>query len=1025
MGLVAGAGVCLLRHCLSLLVAAVLLGASAAHAQGPTGKIARVSVTGNVNVPARDILAHVAEKAGDTYDAAAASEDQAAIKAMGLFNGDVAVTTTPDPAGGIDVSFKVSENPVVKRIKFTANTPDGQPTIPAVTLKSLMRTREGRTLNTQTLRRDLDALFNHQTGEVRKQGLVFDVSPAISIEPKTGVLTIPLTESYIRQLRIEGSRPGTEARARRAMQARAGGLLNLNTLQDDMARIYGAGGFTSVGPYRIEAAGAGKADVIVPVRESGRAAVVHAPSTGHTSTFSYTTTLGGLPIIPVRINDRVTAHLLLNTTANLTVISTGLAATLGLTPAPMLEGGKPYLIDGKPGQSVLIARMQFGANRSIYASSVALPVLDMAAISAQAGLTIDGVLGFNSLAGVAVGIDFPCRRITFWDHGSLSRSERRALGFAGAEAPLAAPAGDYRFTVPAKLENGPASRSLPMGLGTASTLSVLPRAEVQALQAATFTGDDQPPTDRVRVPRVTLGGLTLPSALFSVGDGSEPPLIGLNVLSRYRVLLDCPAQKMFFAPAVSVAPPPAGRSGLAVPFTYDPLTQGVAVIQVSINGHPPLPFVFDTGLSVPMVLDRAAARELGLMANGTAASRMNGSIQATSFLVSSAVLQGRTPADNVAVTLEEAPVIDLGQLQQSLSGPPAAGIIGAGMLTDTAVRMDFGARTLTFFPAPSQVPTPQGAVSLPLAEANTENAYSAAVSPVPGQTIRMLVDTGSWGTQVPFASAAALRPSAAASAGTSTLSSLSLGEDLDVPRFSVGGFSLRGVEVTAVPVEEAQWPPATLGMNLLSRSRVTLDVPKMRLLLEPLSPPPPAFRAGYSGLILDQSGDHFQIKTVDADSPGAAAGLRAGDFVLSIDGRPLAGLRLYTANHLASGEADRPAAFVVNQAGVVRAVRFRRMSLFQSPPQVLFGLIGRRDAAGPLVVKAVLPGCPADRAGLALGDEVTAFGDVPAATITGETLAQVSHQAHLTLTFHRPGEAAPRTVKLDRPSAPRGARPGG
>jgi len=195
-----------LRHRPSFLVAAALLGAPAVHAQEPAGKIARVSVTGNITVPAHDILSHMAEKVGDTYNPAAASKDQAAIKALGLFNGNVGLTTTPDSVGGTDVSFKVSENPVVKAIKFTANTPDGLPTISADTLKSLMQTREGRVLNTNTLVRDLDALFNHQTGEARKQGLVFDVSSAINIEPTTGVLTIPLVETYIGRIRIEGSR---------------------------------------------------------------------------------------------------------------------------------------------------------------------------------------------------------------------------------------------------------------------------------------------------------------------------------------------------------------------------------------------------------------------------------------------------------------------------------------------------------------------------------------------------------------------------------------------------------------------------------------------------------------------------------------------------------------------------------------------------------------------------------------------------------------------------------------------------
>ena len=63
--------------------------------------------------------------------------------------------------------------------------------------------------------------------------------------------------------------------------------------------------------------------------------------------------------------------------------------------------------------------------------------------------------------------------------------------------------------------------------------------------------------------------------------------------------------------------------------------------------------------------------------------------------------------------------------------------------------------------------------------------------------------------------------------------------------------------------------------------------------------------------------------------------------------------------------------------------------------------------------------------GLAPGDEITAPAGLPAATITGETLSQLSHQAHLTLVFKRPGEAAPYTVRLNRPVVPKAVPPAG
>ncbi len=45
------------------------------------------------------------------------------------------------------------------------------------------------------------------------------------------------------------------------------------------------------------------------------------------------------------------------------------------------------------------------------------------------------------------------------------------------------------------------------------------------------------------------------------------------------------------------------KQGKIVPFLYDPLTVPLPVIQVSINGQPPLPFIVDTGTTPALSLD--------------------------------------------------------------------------------------------------------------------------------------------------------------------------------------------------------------------------------------------------------------------------------------------------------------------------------------------------------------------------------------------------------------------------------------
>ncbi len=137
------------------------------------GKIALITIVGSVNISTDAIRACITQKVGDAYRLEAAEKDRAAVQDMGVFRGMVGVTAAPDPAGGVALTYTVSENPVVKRIKFAANTPDKEPTIPTATLLAQMKFKTGQVLNTKVLFSDLAALFNHETGYVAKQGYLF------------------------------------------------------------------------------------------------------------------------------------------------------------------------------------------------------------------------------------------------------------------------------------------------------------------------------------------------------------------------------------------------------------------------------------------------------------------------------------------------------------------------------------------------------------------------------------------------------------------------------------------------------------------------------------------------------------------------------------------------------------------------------------------------------------------------------------------------------------------------------------
>ncbi len=240
-----------------------------------SGKIARIAIRGNTHISTEAIRAVLSQKVGSPYNATAADRDRDQIKGMGFFNGEVVLNASRSQAGGVDLTYSVTENPVVKRIVFTANTADGKPTIPGDKLKSLMDTHEGQVLNTNTLVRDIDKLFNHQTGYVSQQGYIMDVSADINVDPNNGVLTIPLVEAYIQSIVIKGNKKTKSVVITREMRSRPGEVLNQNKLQRELTRVYNLGLFDQVGPIDLQPTDVGKVIITIPVTEkrSGQVSV--------------------------------------------------------------------------------------------------------------------------------------------------------------------------------------------------------------------------------------------------------------------------------------------------------------------------------------------------------------------------------------------------------------------------------------------------------------------------------------------------------------------------------------------------------------------------------------------------------------------------------------------------------------------------------------------------------------------------------------------------------------------------------
>lgn len=149
--------------------------------------IVSVDVSGNVHVPTDKILAVVQAKPGQPYSPKVVADDLARIFALGYFS-DQATPLVRQRPGGIAVTYRVIENPVITKIDFTGNTH-----VPGDTLLALMDTSVGQVLNTNTLKQDF-LKVNSYYDRIGYAGQLPTHVKDLNIDPKTGTLAIAIQE---------------------------------------------------------------------------------------------------------------------------------------------------------------------------------------------------------------------------------------------------------------------------------------------------------------------------------------------------------------------------------------------------------------------------------------------------------------------------------------------------------------------------------------------------------------------------------------------------------------------------------------------------------------------------------------------------------------------------------------------------------------------------------------------------------------------------------------------------------------
>ena len=305
-----------------------------------------------------------------------------------------------------------------------------------------------------------------------------------------------------------------------------------------------------------------------------RAATADAPPPKrHVTTFSFTSLAlaqapdaSGSPLVQVRLLDMNPAHVgtfLLDTGTGFAGITASMAAKLKLTPQLDVGTDRLPARTGQPQYKVFLPSFQVGqlpfAGEAI--------VLKDDELSKMVGQPVDGILGINVWNRCALLFDFPKHEITLWFPGDLTDDEVKGAGFTEAPLPLIGNAGGA-FTMMVQAVNGPHHAQdyfvVDTGAGhTHFSSSFAKRLDLLALntqpvEAHTFFGNIG--VSVALVERLQLGPFAITNHLtdYPAQETSlnvSPNTLGMDKLSRFRVLMDFPARKIYLHPVAPLSGP--------------------------------------------------------------------------------------------------------------------------------------------------------------------------------------------------------------------------------------------------------------------------------------------------------------------------------------------------------------------------------------------------------------------------------------------------------------------------------------
>jgi hypothetical protein len=263
-------------------------------------------------------------------------------------------------------------------------------------------------------------------------------------------------------------------------------------------------------------------------------------------------------------------------------------------------------------------------------------------------------------------------------------------------------------------------------------------------------------------------------------------------------------------------------------------------------------------------------------------------------------------------------ILPLAALIERIADVPIRGILGFDFLSRFVTRIDYAAQQVTFCDPDSCAAPAAATVEAPLAN----NLFSLPCA-IDGCAGTVLLDTGAAGSLLgrDFSERCRLLDRAGIATSALGIAGEESSRTVRLDSLTVAGATLLrpavALQLAGGSALLAGAYAGLLGNNVLERFTLTLDYARQRVAFEKgpyFDAPRPGDR---SGLMLGRdSRERVSVLRVAEGSPAARAGIRPGDAIASIDGRPVGEWgRLYRVREIFRGETGSAVRLVLTRDG--------------------------------------------------------------------------------------------------------------